>query len=192
MITALLAYQSCGLSGQLIETGVYTGGTSVIMGRIAKTCGKYVYSCDSFRGLPSIQVEDKRKCQKINGTRSCGVGFKGQYRSSVTRFQNYVHQENLTETIKIVKGWFHITLPTLSISKISFLRLDGDIYNSTMEALRHLYPLVVKGGYVYIDDYGSYAGCRNAVDEYFKSGLNFETVLEQDGRYEAIWFRKPF
>jgi len=189
-ITALLAYQSCGLSGQFVETGVYKGGTSVIMGRIAKTCGKHVYACDSFQGLPSIQLEDKRKCQKINGTRSCAVGFQGQYRSSLTRFQSYVNQENLTNIIKVIKGWFHMTLPTLSTLDIAFLRLDGDVYNSTMEALRHLYPLVVKGGYVYIDDYGSYVGCRNAVNDYFKGSLTFETVLEEDGRYEAIWFKK--
>ena len=64
-------------------------------------------------------------------------------------------------------GWFNETLPPRKLTnRIAFLRLDGDLYASTWDALTTLYPLVVDGGAIYIDDYGSFTGCRKAVDKY--------------------------
>lgn len=56
--------------------------------------------------------------------------------------------------------------PCLGIGRIAYLRLDGDLYSSTMEALEALYHKVSPGGFVYVDDYGSYNGCRAAVDRF--------------------------
>ena len=64
------------------------------------------------------------------------------------------------------QGWFQETLPTAELGDIAILRLDGDWYASTRVCLEHLYPRVVAGGFVIIDDYGAYEGCRRAVDEY--------------------------
>ncbi len=64
------------------------------------------------------------------------------------------------------KGWFQDTLPIADTPEIAVLRLDGDWYASTRVSLKHLYDRVVPGGFVIIDDYGCYDGCRKAVDEF--------------------------
>ena len=80
--------------------------------------------------------------------------------------------------------------------KLSFLRLDGDIYISTLQALENAYELVQPGGYIYVDDYGSFAGCRQAVD-YFKQSVKDNAPLfpifenEKTAKFEALWWRKP-
>lgn len=68
--------------------------------------------------------------------------------------------------MRFLKGWFRDTLPHAPIRQLAVLRLDGDMYESTMDALRHLYPKLSVGGYVIIDDYGALASCRQAIDDY--------------------------
>ena len=68
--------------------------------------------------------------------------------------------------MKFLKGWFADTLPTAPIEQLAILRLDGDLYSSTMDALNALYPKVSAGGFVIVDDYGSWPACKRAVDEY--------------------------
>src|SRR5205085_12029434 len=71
----------------------------------------------------------------------------------------------LDEQVVFLKGWFKDTLPTAPIDTLAILRLDGDMYSSTMDALVHLYPKLSKGGFCIIDDYGLPA-CRQAVHAY--------------------------
>ena len=80
--------------------------------------------------------------------------------------------------------------------KLSFLRLDGDIYISTMQALENAYDLVQPGGYIYVDDYGSFEGCRRAVDVFkasVKDNAPLIPIFEHDDKahFEAVWWRKP-
>jgi len=63
------------------------------------------------------------------------------------------------------RGWFQRTVPAADIPKIAILRLDGDWYASTKVCLDYLLDSVVAGGFVIIDDYGTYEGCQRAVDE---------------------------
>eukprot|EP00929_Paragymnodinium_shiwhaense_P055718 TRINITY_DN27900_c0_g1_i7.p2 TRINITY_DN27900_c0_g1~~TRINITY_DN27900_c0_g1_i7.p2 ORF type:complete len:107 (-),score=8.65 TRINITY_DN27900_c0_g1_i7:273-593(-) len=96
--------------------------------------------------------------------------------------------------VHILKGWFNETLPDASIKAISFLRLDGDMYVSTVDGLRYLYPRLSVGGFVYIDDYGSFTGCRNAVEEYrtLKQITSPMYVIPEDGtdKFEGVWWQK--
>ena len=71
--------------------------------------------------------------------------------------------------LDFLSGGSKDTLPVANISIIAVLRLDGDMYSSTMDALTTLYPKVVKKGYVIIDDYGHWIQCKRAIDEYFIS-----------------------
>lgn len=98
----------------------------------------------------------------------------------------------LTETLRypastthICKGWFQDTVPKAEVEQIAILRLDGDWYESTKVCLDNLYHRVVSGGFVIIDDYGTYEGCKLAVDEFLdalpaKPFLNF---TNKDVRY---------
>ena len=190
IVTAALSVYASSLPGDFLETGVFTGGTSVIMARVIRRLApeKQLFACDSFKGLPMIQEQDKY----AKGCNKCNKGFMGQFRSSRSRFESYIRSENL-DNIEIVEGFYHNTLPPNDVKEISFLRLDGDIYNSTMTALVRLYPLVVPNGAVYIDDYGSFHGCKRAVDQYLvqnQINVTFRKVLENNGKVEAVWFLK--
>ncbi|KAF0193106.1 MAG: O-methyltransferase [Gammaproteobacteria bacterium] len=64
-----------------------------------------------------------------------------------------------------LEGWFKDTLPVAPIEKLSVIRLDGDMYSSTMEAIEILYPKLSSGGFCVVDDYGL-GGCKKAIDDY--------------------------
>ncbi len=93
--------------------------------------------------------------------------------------------------IHIVKGWFQETLSIAPIDKIALLHLDGDWYESTLCALRELYPKVQAGGYVVIDDYEYWSGCKKATDEYrVERGISEPIVRVADKKSKtAVYWR---
>jgi O-methyltransferase len=72
----------------------------------------------------------------------------------------------LDDQVRFLKGWFRDTLPSAPIRRLAVLRLDGDLYESTIDSLTHLYPKLVRGGYAIIDDFGDVPACRQAVMDY--------------------------
>ena len=74
----------------------------------------------------------------------------------------------LNDQVKFLKGWFKDTLPQAPIDQLAVLRLDGDMYKSTMDALIHLYPKLQSGGYCIVDDWGNIPACKAAVEDYRK------------------------
>ncbi len=91
------------------------------------------------------------------------------------------------------KGWFNETVPKAGIAHISFLRLDGDLYESTWSVLDALYDKVLPQGFVYIDDMYGFNGCREAVNQFRTQRRIFEPmhlVIEDDSHVEAAWWQK--
>jgi O-methyltransferase len=84
----------------------------------------------------------------------------------------------LDDQVRFLKGWFKDTLPTAPIGAIAIMRLDGDYYESTMDALVNLYDKLSVGGYAIIDDYGedTWTYCRKAVDD-FRRERNIEDAM---------------
>ena len=121
--------------------------------------------------------------------RGCGRGRLGQYRSPRTTVEQALRTERLFKHVRIVPGWFHQTLPPAGLRSIGFLRLDGDTYNGTFEALRRLYPLVVLNGVVYVDDAGAFKGAALAVRDYFGRSIG-TPIREAEGYFDAVWFVK--
>src|SRR5581483_7864700 len=74
--------------------------------------------------------------------------------------------ELLNDQVQFLKGWFSDTLPEAPIERLAILRLDGDMYMSTMDSLKSLYHKVSPGGYVIVDDYFDWKSCREAVTDY--------------------------
>lgn len=161
------------IEGDLIECGVAGGGQIALM---KKTLGNYgkirnIVAFDSFEGIPyGLEGKD---------TEQAGIGWipdmDGRLVSTgITSHsldnckQNIIDCTGDAENIEFIKGWFQDTLPKYKANKIALLRLDGDLYASTMVCLKYLFKKVVKGGVVIIDDYGL-NGCRIACEEYFKS-----------------------
>lgn len=204
LYTNALALYALQIPGDFVETGVFKGATSIAMMRILKAndAKKRHYACDSFVGLPD-PVPGDRRCQFSKGAtvRSCVQGAAGSFGAPREAFEKSVHQERLMHFLTVVPGWFNESLPPQGVRQISFLRLDGDMYESTRWPLLTLYPLVAPGGVIYIDDYGSYAGCAAAVNEYFREhGLGqpeevLQPIVEFGGsklNIESVWFQKPF
>ena len=152
------------IPGDLIETGVWRGGATIFMRAVLKAYAitdRCVWVADSFEGLPR---PDEQRYPADAGdmhyqSRELAVSLE-QVKANFERF------ELLDEQVRFLKGWFRDTLPTAPIEKLAVLRLDGDMYEATIEALAHLYPKLSRGGYVIVDDYGAVTGCRKAVDDY--------------------------
>lgn len=143
-----------------------------------------VYACDSFEGIPLPSnrddqmpgirrlTEEDRKSLPDPGEQE--LVSSGATVVSRKDFENHLFDSGVSYygskgyRYHVVEGWFEKTLygTWLSDIDISVLRLDGDLYNSTWVCLQHLFPKVIKGGCVIIDDW-ELPGCRAACDEYF-------------------------
>lgn len=151
-----------GVLGDCIEAGVWRGGASMFMRAILNVYGEHsrrVWLADSFQGLPP---PDPRYPADQRGT------FHNQAALAVSLEEvkrNFERFGLLDDRVEFVKGWFANTLPSLSHVKWSVIRLDGDMYQSTMDSLNHLYPNLSPGGWVIVDDYEIEA-CRRAVEDY--------------------------
>lgn len=171
------------IPGDLIETGVWRGGATIFMRAVLKSLGvtnRTVWVADSFEGLPKpekMHVADKKDINYAFGFLAIDLE---QVKSNFKRYHM------LDEQVKFLKGWFKDTLPEAPINKLSLLRLDGDMYGSTMVALEHLYPKLSKGGYIIIDDYGAVQGCKKAVEDYRKNNGIYEDIIQIDD-YSVYW-----
>ena len=175
------------IPGDLIETGVWRGGSVIFMRALLKVAGvtdKTVWVADSFEGLPKPD-EDKYAADKgdIHHTLSDILAIsEEQVRNNFKKFGL------LDEQVKFLKGWFKDTLPTAPIEKLSVLRLDGDMYESTIQALDFLYPKLSIGGYLIIDDFDVVPGCKQAVMDYRQQHNISENIIDIDGS-GSFWKR---
>jgi len=80
--------------------------------------------------------------------------------------ENFRKYDLLDRQVRFLKGWFSETLPGCPIERLAVLRLDGDMYESTMDALKHFYPKLSAGGYLIVDDYGAAPACKTAIHEF--------------------------
>lgn len=153
-----------GVPGDLIECGVWRGGATIFM-RAAldafDNTDKLVWVADSFQGLPRPDTAnypaDKRDL--LWSLDELAV-------SADEVRENFRRYDLLDERVRFLEGWFKDTLPTAPVEQLSVLRLDGDLYESTIQALRNLYPKLAPGGYVIVDDFGAIEACAQAVRDY--------------------------
>ena len=163
------------IPGDLIETGVWRGGACIFIQGILKAYGethRKVYLADSFEGLPPPN-HDKYP-QDRNSQFHKKTPLKVSLEEVKDNFQLY---GLLQPNVVFLKGWFKDTLPNAPIREISVLRLDGDMYESTMDALVNLHCKVSPGGFVIIDDYGLLPECREAVQDFLRM-KKLEDILQ--------------
>ena len=101
---------------------------------------------------------------------------------------NFARYGLLDEQVRFVKGWFRDTLPNLPAKRRAVARLDGDMYESTIDALVHLYPKLSLGGYLVVDDYGNIGECRQAVDDY-RAGQGISEEIRPIDASGVYWRR---
>lgn len=152
------------IPGDLIEAGVWRGGATIFMRAILKAYDvkdRYVWVADSFEGLPAPDPE-RYPCDA--GDRLYTLKELAVTLDEVKA--NFGRYGLLDEQVRFLKGWFRDTLPKAPIDRLAVIRLDGDMYESTMDALVSLYPKLSVGGYLIVDDYGAIQACRQAVHDY--------------------------
>lgn len=163
-----------GVPGDFIETGVWRGGACILMRGILRAyeeTGRKVWVADSFEGLPP---PDEKKYAADKGDK--------HYKNPVLAVTMEQVQDNfsryglLDAQVGFLKGWFKDTLPGAPIEHLAVLRLDGDMYESTMDALRALYHKVSHGGFVIVDDYHAVLGCRQAVHDFMQADFPGEPL----------------
>jgi hypothetical protein len=153
-----------GVPGDLIETGVWRGGATIFMRAILKArevTDRLVWVADSFAGLPAPDLTRYPSDEGIT------LHQFPQLAVPLERVQdNFRRYGLLDDQVRFLKGWFRDTLPTAPIDRLAILRLDGDLYESTIQALESLYQKLSVGGFVIVDDYGNVAACRQAVHDF--------------------------
>lgn len=164
--------------GDIIETGVWRGGACIYVRAILEAYGvrnRRVWAADSFEGLPP---PDPAYPADVGDTFHTYVDLAVSLENVQRNFDKY---GLLDDQVIFLKGWFKNTLPDAQTGPLAILRMDGDMYESTMDALTHLYDRVSLGGYVIVDDYRVVEGCRKAVDEFRARRVIHDDIVEIDG-----------
>jgi O-methyltransferase/8-demethyl-8-(2,3-dimethoxy-alpha-L-rhamnosyl)tetracenomycin-C 4'-O-methyltransferase len=169
--------------GDFIETGVWRGGACIFMRAILFAYGvrdRRVWVADSFAGLPPPTPE---QFPADTGSWLHTVEMLAVSLDDVHR--NFMKYGMLDDQVVFLKGWFKDTLPNAAIERLAVLRLDGDMYESTMDALTALYHKVSECGFVIIDDY-NLPPCREAVTD-FRASRHIVEPIEAIDLNASFW-----
>ena len=172
--------------GDFIETGVWRGGASIFMTGAMKAYGetdRLMWVADSFKGLPKPAEGDHP-----TDTGDPLYKFQDLAVPLETVKDNFRRYDLLNDQVRFLPGWFEDTLPEAPVEKLAILRLDGDMYSSTMVALESLYPKLSAGGYVIVDDYSALESCKQAVDD-FRAKNGIEDPIKQVDWAAVYWQR---
>jgi O-methyltransferase len=163
------------IQGDIVECGVWHGGSMMLAARELLALGsgdRHLYLMDTFEGMPAPEAVDRDWADhSANDRMQNEVAARDHsHMWCVTTLDkvtaNMASTGYSAERLHFVKGLVQETLPAHAPERIALLRLDTDWYDSTKHELEHLYPRVVSGGIIIIDDYGYWKGQRQAVDEF--------------------------
>lgn len=185
LCTAVRYLVAHGIAGDLVECGVWRGGSMMAAAITLLQAGdtsRDLYLFDTFEGMPEPSAED---------VDFAGVSMLDQWRGEHRNRFNRDARAGLGEVranmqtvgypmakIRCIKGMVENTIPQSAPDRIALLRLDTDYYESTYHEMRHLFPRIVPGGVLIIDDYGHFKGARKAVDKYIKEN-NLRLLLHR-------------
>ena len=170
------------IPGDLVECGVYRGGSAGILGLAAmRSSGRHLWLFDAFAGMPPPSERDDAGAHEIA---SEFVGSEADTRRVLERLG--IPPERYT----LVVGWLEDTLPNLEKPEaVALLHIDTDFHDPVKLALEQFYPHVSPGGYVVLNDYGAFKGCRIATDEFLARHAPDADLIAMDAI--AAYFRKP-
>lgn len=171
--------------GDFIETGVWRGGASIFMRGMLAAHGdltRRVWVADSFQGLPEPDPQQPPDA----ASELWRVPFLHVGLDEVKA--NFKKYDLLDDQVRFLPGWFKDTLPDAPISRLALIRLDGDLYESTIQALDALYPKLSPGGFVIVDDYEAIEGAKRAVHD-FRSRHHIDDAIVPIDRMAVYWRR---
>jgi len=177
------------IAGDIVECGVWRGGSMHAVARTLDSVGDHsreLYLLDTFEGMPPPTEKDVRldgqTAQALldAGTREQTIWAYATLEDVQAGFETVPYP---SEKVHYVKGKVEETVPEHTPETIALLRLDTDWYDSTRHELEHLYPRLVSGGVLIIDDYGTWQGSQQATDEFLeKTGVRLLMVRAGRGR----------
>ncbi len=162
------------IPGAIVECGVWKGGSMMAAIKTAqklKSNNREFYLYDTFEGMTKptssdVSLDDKKALTKFTQESISEQSSKWANIEIEQVRKNILNLGYDKNKIYFVKGLVEESIPKTIPEKIAILRLDTDWYESTKHELIHLFPRLVKGGVIIIDDYGYWKGCKKAVDEY--------------------------
>jgi O-methyltransferase len=164
------------IPGDIVECGVYRGGSMMTAATMLKTLGdtsRRLFLYDTFEGMPEPSDRDKN----LQGASARAVleaderGTGNWCYASLDEVRANLRSTGYPEAnVVYVQGRVEETIPVQAPERIALLRLDTDWYESTRHELQHLYPRLSGNGIMIIDDYGHWQGARGAVDEFLAAG----------------------
>jgi len=182
-----VACQDCineSIEGDFVECGVWRGGAAIMMRAVSEELKglwkpRTVWAYDSFSGLPLPQhQQDKGDQHHTYDALSVSLDeVAGNFAKYGFGTDDPYH--------RLVQGWFNVTLPKAEVEKIAVLRVDCDMYQSTLDVLENLYHKVSSGGFVIIDDY-QLQNCRIAVHE-FREKQNITEEIKEIDNMGVYW-----
>ena len=176
-----------GIPGDFMETGVWRGGACILLRGVLRAFAdtrRRVWVADSFDGLPPPNPE------KYPADRGDTLYRFRELAVPLAQVQeNFRRYDLLDDQVRFLEGLFSQTLPTAPVQQLAVLRLDGDLYESTMDALVAMYPRLSPGGFCIVDDYGAIAACRQAVHDYRRAHGITAPIGMVD--WTGAWWRKP-
>ena len=167
--------------GDIVECGVYNGGSAAIMASLCQKSpvNRNVWLFDSFEGLPKPTGRDGNEAP----------AYEGWCHGDLSKVKEVLRKLHILESrVHIVKGWFQDTFPKVEIPRIAILHIDADWYESVKLCLEKFYDSVQPGGYIVLDDYGDWEGCRIATDEFLKNRALDVKLIQVD--YTGFYFQK--
>lgn len=171
------------IPGDLIETGAWRGGACIMMRAVLRawgSCDRTVWVADSFCGLPP---PDPSVAADAGDQHHTFTELAVSLDEVKANFRKY---GLLDDQVRFLKGWFRDTLPGAPIERLAILRVDGDMYESTMDSLTNLYDKVSPGGFVIIDDFGAVPACRQATLDFRKARKIEDPIRDIDG-FGVFW-----
>jgi hypothetical protein len=189
LITATRYIHRYRIPGSVVECGVWRGGSMHAVARTLDQLGDHsrdLYLYDTFEGMTEPSDKDVR----YDGRPASGILAKSDKQSLVWARATLEDVQAGFETVPypserlhFVKGPVEETVPAGAPDEIAILRLDTDWYESTVHELEHLYPRLVPGGVLIIDDYGHWQGSRRATDEFLdRTGERLLLLRADSGR----------
>jgi Macrocin-O-methyltransferase (TylF) len=174
-----------GVAGDFMETGVWRGGACIMMRAVLKAYGipdRRVIAADSFKGLPPPS-------EGVPADAGSKLHDCPEFSVSLAEVKSAFYRYGLLDSqVVFLEGLFKNTLPTAPVQQLAVLRLDGDMYESTMDGLLNLYEKLSRGGSLIVDDYFLFEAHRQAVDEYRASHEIADPIVRID-EYGGFWIK---
>jgi O-methyltransferase len=174
------------VSGDIIETGVWRGGACIMARAVLKAYGvtdRKVILADSFEGLPPPNGKTYPADKGATWHKMAPLAVSLEHVQ-----ENFKKFDFIDDQVVFLKGWFKDTMPLVKSKEIAVLRLDGDMYESTITVLDALFDKVTRGGWVIVDDYDWVPACKQAVTDFLLRRKLSPEILPIDG--VGVYFQK--